>query len=63
MDLNAKVKKSAICAGVSLVRSARFGSFSNKTIKNPTTGEPCDSGPPREQINDQQGSKCTNQSF
>ena len=29
MDLNAKVKRSAICAGVSVVRSARFGSFSS----------------------------------
>ena len=35
MDLNAKVKKSAICAGVSVVQSARFGWFSNKTIKKP----------------------------
>ena len=29
MDLNTKVKRSAICAGVSMVRSARFGSFSS----------------------------------
>ena len=29
MDLNTKVKRSAICAGVSLVRSARLGSFSS----------------------------------
>ena len=29
MDLSAKVKRSAICAGVSVVRSARFGSFSS----------------------------------
>ena len=33
-----------------------------KYIDRSTTGEPCDSGPPREQITDQQGSKCTNQS-
>ena len=30
--------------------------------KHNNRGEPCDSGPPREQITDQQGSKCTNQS-
>ena len=29
MDLNTKVKRSAICAGVSVVRSARFESFSS----------------------------------
>ena len=29
MDLNTKVKRSAICAAVSLVRSARLGSFSS----------------------------------
>ena len=29
MDLNTKVKRSAICAGVSVVRSARLGSFSS----------------------------------
>ena len=29
MDLNTKVRRSAICAGVSLVRSARLGSFSS----------------------------------
>ena len=29
MNLNTKVKRSAICAGVSLVRSARLGSFSS----------------------------------
>ena len=29
MDLNTKVKRSAICAGVSVVRSARPGSFSS----------------------------------
>ena len=28
--------------------------------KTTTTGEPCNNGPPREQITDQQGSKCTN---
>ena len=33
-----------------------------KYIDRSTTGEPCDSGPPREQITDQQGSKCTNHS-
>ena len=32
------------------------------TIKNTTAGEPCESGTPREQITDQQGSKCTDQS-
>ena len=29
MDLNTKVKRSAICAGVSVVRSARRGSYSS----------------------------------
>ena len=29
MDLNTEVKRSAICAGVSVVRSARFGSSSS----------------------------------
>ena len=29
MDLNTKVKRSAICAGISVVRSARLGSFSS----------------------------------
>ena len=29
MDLNTKVKRSGICAGVSVVRSARLGSFSS----------------------------------
>ena len=29
MDLNANFKRSAICAGVSVVRSARLGSFSS----------------------------------
>ena len=29
MDLNTKVKRSAICAGVSVVRSARLGLFSS----------------------------------
>ena len=29
MDLNTKVKRSATCAGVSVVRSARLGSFSS----------------------------------
>ena len=29
MDLNTKVKRSAICAGVSVVWSARLGSFSS----------------------------------
>ena len=30
MDLNTKVKRSAICAGVRVVRSARLGSFSSR---------------------------------
>ena len=29
MDLNTKVKRSAICAGVRVVRTARLGSFSS----------------------------------
>ena len=29
MDLNTKVKRSAICAGISVVRSVRLGSFSS----------------------------------
>ena len=29
MDLNTKVKRSAICVGVSVVRSVRLGSFSS----------------------------------
>ena len=29
MDLNTKVKRSALCAGVSVVRSARLGSYSS----------------------------------
>ena len=29
MDLNTNFKRSAICAGVSVVRSARLGSFSS----------------------------------
>ena len=33
-----------------------FGRSLTKRSKNPTTAEPCDSGPLREQVNHQQGS-------